>query len=577
MATTSLTDVTTISAVTPVVPFVFDGSYKGDDLTQKAAKVLGLDTINGWEVIDHDEHLALVHYSKDGNMAKHGNLRGVLVDTEVEAVIADSFGYTPTAILPELTVKDNNLDIVDNEGVTHKFNLGEDELYIKKVFEGCVIRLVWHKSKLYRLTHRKIHPLKSRWGASKYFLTIFDEAGGPKAEDLFDITKPYSTTSYDFLVVDQQLLVGTRQIVNKPYVVYLTKRELDIKRPAEETAVGQFKSAMKPEITGVVNGSFIHDPQSMTVPDANLFLKYGYYDEFDADDIRQQTGEAVIIYSVKNGEIKDIVKVHSPSYEYRTVIRGNNSNIEHQFYCLLPLVYPDIDTKERWDYVMSKLIPFPLYDEESIKDLYAQSKVILTIPKGEQTKEELMAEYATRDARVHLLWMNFVLSLPVHAQEQALNILDNYKNNLVKVSEWICNLESTQKDIMATEFSARVKNIITSSRRLAHERLDEGNNYSAKGSYMKIPTLIKSTIRNLLNKENGTSLYSLVREMKKLAKEEAEAEAQALEVKETVEITIPMGIEAVVGERRKFEEEVVEVKDAIAITIPIAIESAVGK
>lgn len=514
-------------------PIILDNSYKGDDLTRRCAEILGISDIQGWSVVDSEEDTALVHYREDSDKTRYGHIRGLFLDLEVGAIIADSFGYTPTAVASELTLSDGVLTVLDKEGDNHVFSL--EEAVIKRVFEGVVIRVIWRKGVMRRITHRKINPCKSRWGSSKSFITMYDEAGGPTAEQLFDTSKPYSSTCYDFLVVDQCLLVGTRQIVTSPYIVCFACRTMDIKRPTEETAPGLATFTTTDITGGLINGSIIHDPKCLSLDEANHHLQFGYYSPFSIDDVRQLTGEAVIIYKMTDDVVTDIVKVHSPSYEWRVNMRGNNPNITNQFYSLLNSVYGDINSSDLWNAFKGKFITLPLYDEQSLKDLYAQNHVILTIPSGETSS----IDYNTRDSRIHLLWMNYVLSLPAHIQGDGLNILSNFRTDRNDLVTWLQNLEASNKNIESTEFSERVKGLIISSRKLARARISKGENYSAKGSYMRLPVLIKTTLRNLINKEKGPSLYSLVREMKLARKTANTTTTDTAETTETTSVDTP--------------------------------------
>ncbi len=506
---TSSIQIVNISSTPDVeLPISFDNKYKGDDLTKRCMEILELPSVDGWEVVDSIDHLALVHYKPDADMNQFGSIRGLLLDLEVGAVIAGSFGYTPTVVTNSLTAIDGKISVVDTDGNTHNFTL--DDCVMKVVFEGVVIRVLWHKGQLYRITHRKINPFRSRWGSAKSFITMYEEANGPTAEQLFDTTKPYSSTYYDFLVVDQGLLVGTRQKVTKPYIVCLAQRTANIKRPDEEVAVGQPTFEKVTTIGGSVDESLIHDPQNLSLDEANNHLKSGYYNEYPISDDRQTTGEAIIIYRMVNGEITDIVKVHSKSYDWRVVMRGNNPNIIHRFYELLSVAYPTIDSQEAWDLLNKKLIVLPLYEISSLKDCYEKHSVILTLPQAEVSS----LDYQNRDDRIHLLWLNYVLSLPPHLQGAGLNILDSFIQDRNDVIIWIQGIESRNRDINGTEFSKRVKSLICSARILAKNNMAKGANSNTKGSYVKKPQLIKNTIRNLINKENGTSLYGLQREMK---------------------------------------------------------------
>lgn len=501
---------------TPVIPFVFDGSYKGDELSQKVASVLNLPDKRGWSVLDSKENLALVHYEENADMTKLGHLRGVVVDTEVNAVVAESFGYTPTAVSSHLTVVDGAIRVTDKDGELHVFDYATS--VIKRVFEGVVIRVLWHKGKMIRITHRRINSERSRWGSAKTFISMYEEAGGPTDEELFDTTKPFSSTVYDFLVVAPELLVGTRQRVTTPYLVFLAEREMDLKRPADEVAKGKGEFVVTDVITGAVNQRLIYSPKKLDLAEANQHLKFGYYNTFNVSDERQLTGEAVIIYNIVDGVVRDIVKIHSPSYEWRVNMRGNNPNIRNQFYCLLNAVYSDINTDDAWKALSSRFVLLPLYDEKSIKERYEQSEAILTIPQGDVSRDM----FKSRDARIHLLWLNFMLSLPSNQQKSALNLLAQFKSERDEVISWLQNLEKKVSNVDKLDISPRAKNIINCARSLARKRIADGANYSANGYCMKLPVLIKNTIRNLMNKESGTSLYSLVRELKQNEKEAVE-------------------------------------------------------
>src|SRR5437763_8501385 len=224
-----------ITAPAITIPFVFDASYKGDALTRRVCDILGCKDIQSWSIIDTFEDLALVHYEEDSDMTTYGHLRGILVDIETGAIIADSFGYTPTALANKIEDNDGIISIKDKDDVNHIFS---GDYHIKRIFEGVVIRVIWYKSKLYRITHKKINPVRSRWGSSKPFISMYEEAGGPSAEQLFDTSKPYSSTCYHFLVVSPELLVGSRQKVSCPYIVCIAQHTMDLKRPVNDVAPG---------------------------------------------------------------------------------------------------------------------------------------------------------------------------------------------------------------------------------------------------------------------------------------------------------------------------------------------------
>lgn len=507
------------------------------EMKSKVSKILGLPMSIGWSVVDMYKSLALVHYD-DGFEETFGELRGVVVDTDVGAVIAPSFGYTPTVIGSEIMVKNGNTVVV-NEGqpdVDLPITIDDPNVKFKRVHEGVVFREFWYDGERYSITHKRLRPLKSRWGNSPFFLDMYKAAGYPSDEELFDTTKRFSTSCYSFLVSHPSLLVGTKQIVESPYLVFLYHHVIDPKRPSEETAPGKMAFETTPEITGKVSTPFIHNPPSLTLEQVNKHLKFGYYDTFSCDDYRMYTGEAIIAYKMDQGNVSYIVKINSPSYEHRCVMRGDNHNINHQFYALMnkitpPIKYQNDANQEQEKYIADfekKFIVTELYDKEALLSIYNAAGTILTLPKS--NRQELLNHILyDRDTRLRILWINYVLSLPPSSQKAGLDILDEYFSNRKKVTTWLQQIERTHKDINSTEYIDRVKTIITASRSLARSAMKGGANYTSRGREMNLGESIRNTIRNLINKEHGTSLYKLINAMKKeqQAKDKATSEANA--------------------------------------------------
>jgi len=512
-----------------VIPFIFDASYKGDALTRRCAEIIGMTDLTGWSVIDTLENLALVHYDPKVDFQKFGHIRGLLLDTESGDIVADSFGYTPIAVYDEINPVDDNVSITDTDGINHKFLLTDKDVYVKRVFEGVVIRVIWYKNKMYQITHKKIIPTRSKWGSSKRFLNIYDEAHGPTAEQLFDTTKPYSSTCYHFLAVDGTLLVATRQKVMAPYLVYIERQEVCLQKPDEDIAIGvPTFPIIEENLRGTVNISGIYDPPQLNINQVNAFLKYGYYAKYDAPDERQFTGESVIFYRKSEEQIVDVVKVNSKSYEWRSNLRGGNPNVVNQFYSKLDMVYGDITEESKWQKLKSNLILFPLYSVEAMKQLFEAGKGILLIAVNEEGKTILDKDYYnTRQSRIHLFWINYVLALPISHQEAALELLDNFtldRDNLIK---WLCTLENNVKNISEPDYCKYIVRIINFSRKAANEDIKDGTNLTKKGKVLNYKAMINRKIYDLIHKERGTSLYAMIREMKhpghpKLDKKEKE-------------------------------------------------------
>lgn len=470
----------------------FDNSYKGDEKQQRVAEILGLPGPSGWSILDTHEDLVLVHYNEDADLVNRPylrDLRGIVLDLTAGCVVAKSFGYTPNAVADTLNPENGSFKLKDQDGLEHTFPV--EETIIKRVFEGVVFRVILYKGKVLRITHRKITPLRSRWGASPYFITMYTEAGGPTDEQLFDMTKPYSSSCYVFLVVHPSLLVGTRQKVNHPYIVHLVTHQMTLPYLPEEIGEGLSAFPTNSKINGWVDEPFIHTPQSLSIDDANGYLQFGYYKPFTVSDRRLQTGEALIVYRMVDGSVVDIVKVHSTSFEWRVNMRGNNPNITHQFYRLLDTVYNDIYTDENWRALTQKYIILPKHTEEFIRNIFTNHKGIVTLP----TKTISRKIYTTKDSRIYLLWMNYVLSLPQNFQEIGLDIISNFNKDRKDVINWINQLHLQNSDLESNpDIPRRIKQIIGPARQSQFN--------------------VKSSIVNFIYKEQGESLYKLVKAMK---------------------------------------------------------------
>lgn len=506
-----------------VGPLALEMGYKGDDITRKVGNVLGLTDLKSWSVTDvmPEAELAIAHYNEhpDVDMAVYGGVRGEIVDLKRDVKIASSFGWTPIAVADKLTAANAEYDIVDISGNHHRFP--EAETVIKRAFDGVVLRVLWREGKLLIVTHRRLNAQRSRWGTSKPFVEMYREAGGPSAEQLFDVTKPYSSTYYTFLVVHPDLVVGTRQQVRQPYVVFIAQNDFDTKIEAELVAAGRKSFETVQTISGAVKQSVIHEPLPLSLEEANRHLEFGYYKApaTALTDKRQGTGEALIVYRLVNGVVADVVKVHSHAYDWRVTMRGNDPNIPHRFYSLMGIAYPEIKTEADFNRLHAKLMPFPLYEEKSVHDLFARGLTIM--PEGEVA----IADYAHRDARIQLLWMNYVLSLPLHVQPQYASLFSQFTTDRSAVIAWIQDIEAKNREVESLDIPNRAKSLISTARALSRSNMSKGDNFGQRGAKLSLPVLIRNSLRNFLSKEDGASLYGLIRDMKR-------AQAQAVEAPE---------------------------------------------
>jgi hypothetical protein len=462
----------------------------GNSMTEKVSSILDLPISNDWSIIDSKDSLCLVHYSDDADMSQFGHLRGVVVDIDQNRIISPSyFGYNPEAIREKLDKNSEGLvSIIDKDGSIHNFEM--DNMYIKPVFDGVVIRVIWYNNKIYFISHSKIDISRSRWGSSTTFMDMYNEAGGPNEDGLFDTSKSESSTCYTFIIVHQLLTVGTRQIVNKPYIVCLSKDQIHNDSPCGKLEFEDFDLEYK------IDESFIGKSPFLDLNNANRYLSYGYNHKIELiGDPRSYPGESIIVYSLKNGKVDDIVRVHSPGYEWRKEMRGNNPNIRHQFYKLMSDVYSsDIE------YLKNKYMMFD----------YSNDFIVETVMSG---ATELTQEIINDNNFLSLICANYIFSLPLNKRIICNNIVNELVNDRKLVINWLKNINNNYKDIYKLEnLSYRARTIILMSRQTAKEK---GESKTKSGKTLRYNQLANISIYNYMMYEKGESLYSLIREMKK--------------------------------------------------------------
>ena len=534
-----------------ILPFTFDHLYKGSSEKIRVAEILNIDQNdhNEWEIVDkhitkEGSTLVLVHYKDTANFCKYGWLRGVVVDLIKGIIVVSSFGYTPTCVYDELIPNENgDLILEDLHGSTHTF--AKDKTTIKSSFEGVVMRVIWYDNEFFTITHRKIIPSKSRWGNSKTFNCLYQDACGPQPDQLFNINKKYSSTCYVFLVVDTSLFIATKQIVKAPYIVLLSKFEINIAIFSEDFDVGIHSIETTNEISSVVTNSCIHIPQNLTISQANDFLQNGYSVKQQTLDKRMGSGESVIIYSTDDdGKVSKVIKVNSSSVQFRTILRsdnpinmgntfpvGNNPNITHQFFRLIDNAKGFFNKQNDLTSFSEKFILLNPEEikYESLKEIYKKDGKICTIGTSLINNHKY---YKNRDTRIRVIWANYLISLPPHLQGEGLELLTYFNKGKKTVTDWIKHMEKQlafptfdvksfsphrpigtdlKHDLFKPEITKRLLQIITQARTAAFNfDVCEKEKSKFKTNVKQTRQMISVNISNLIQKEFGNSLYRLV-------------------------------------------------------------------
>lgn len=114
----------------------------------------------------------------------------------------------------------------------------------------------------------------------------------------------------------------------------------------------------------------------------------------------------------------------------------------------------------------------------------------------------------TKDERMYYIWLTFLYVVPLHKQEEVTSYLTHLYAKRGELISWLRHLE-TLGHLDSTIFSKRVLNIIEIGRKYAQS--------NTLGKTVKNAT--KDNIRNLMMKEEGSSLYRLIKEMETYKKE----------------------------------------------------------
>lgn len=497
------------------------------ELKKQIASILGIEVSAGWIVQDGDveKDIYLVHYNVQANMTKFGALRGIIVSLKHKAVIARSFGYTPSATLDELKVGvDGMLRFTDDSGDDHVIDMAK--AIIKPKFEGTLLRVFKYDGKVYHSTHRRLNANKSRWGRSATFMEMYTQLGGPSDEELFDPNFAFSPFCHLFLICHPDVLCVSKIVLNPGFLVYLGPKQMwtqddpdfPFKDELDKVEIG----VQTPEVTTeLVQGSLeksLFTPLNLTIEKANQHLRYGFYDTFDDSELelRLGSGEAVVLTTVSDkGELNPcLIQIQSTAYSWRLSMRENDSNLLHRFYDLVNFSYLPTEMDEgltEFTRLFPILTPYPL---SQIQRFIKDDGPIVVWPNGEA---ETMWMKSKSD-NLYNIFMCFLVSVPLHRQLEVSEMYSRLVDSRIELIDWISELEQTQTDVMVSpDYSDRIKNIIESARIFVQKSIASKrvSNFSKE---------IATSIQKLVLQERGPSLYRLTKEMNCFKLEQDEEE-----------------------------------------------------
>lgn len=481
-----------------------------------------------WVVQDEipEQNLYLIHYSQTADLNVYGNLRGLIVDTELKSIVCRGRCYTPIVTSDHLVLnQQNQLVLVDENKQVHTIS----KFSIERGYEATTLNVWKHNGKVYHSTNKTIDASKSHWGKSKTFLQIYRELGGPADEELFNPGLTHSRFVHEFLIVHPDLLNVTKLPIGEGFIVYINAKVMwDLENPNFQTVVNKIFDFEPKGVKGspdlLMNSKtpFIHTPTQITLEQANDHLKYGFYREQDLSKIdpRLTPGEFIIVYSFDAaGKIEKIVKVQSTAYAWRSGVRNQNPNLKQRLFMLVNDSYKEKTDhpEESYDRFLAKYPLIAPKELSLVMDILSKGPIIIFPQDKDYTKDKYPDMIQKTEQKFYNIFLCFFMAVPLNFQEYVLNLYNEFINDRNEVMEWLKELSKINYDTVSDPLFYRANNIITEARRQASYTMKNPTQYSQGHSFYYI---FSKNIYSFIMRERGNTLYQLVKLMHKYREEE---------------------------------------------------------
>jgi len=469
------------------------------EIRNKVAKVLSIHEDPSW-TIEVSENLCLVS-SKKEVIPRYPDIRGCVVDLNVEKVVVPCYGRITSVLTPMINFDQGKMTIEDTEG--ESVELDQNDVRFSYGFEGPVLRLYKNNGKIYCSTNRRLDCTKSRWGTKKTFLEMFKELGGENIIEKAFNEKKYSSHFLTFIVVHPDMLLCTKQNVGEGYLVFLGSQRClypeDCPYPLDEVDWTTYSSLKNkydaPFITtdmfeSAISCKLPYCPSSLTLDEVNRHLLMGYGSKH-SNDIRTGSGEFIIAYVSQNKSYSQerLFRFVSPAYDHRSKMRNEDPNLLHQFYCLSSEAHLSDAEYE---------MKYPWLEYEEMKKDEAEYGKIMFWNRG---KRAVAPDW---QKKFRNLWKHFVLSVPLHRQKEVFGYYKQFFLNRDILCEWLCSffgedgIKSTPTEVLSTRAT-----------KLMQLALDYERKHNPKADLTLSKKNLEKNMRYLLSNERGTSLYML--------------------------------------------------------------------
>jgi hypothetical protein len=437
------------------------------------SEILQIPDCESWSITDsiEDKGLYNVHYSQDADKTKYGSLRGIVVDIKTKCIVCCSYGYTPTFVSDDINVP----QIMANNAA------------LRIGYEGTIIRVFKHQGIVYTSTHRRIIPNQSRWGNSKPFAEIYRNAGGP-TDELFN-NEPNSKFVHVMLITDPELLSASVADINQSHVFYLETFKME--GPAgNDWADEQPESANKV----ILFNPKIFVVQPIDIEFAQYHLTYGFSDPKNKlnKDPRFRNGEFVIAVS-RDGNVS---RINSVAFEHRVKLRQADPNFYHNYVQLLQYALHGNENYPTKDALVAKaranrIVEFnDMFSPICNSDQECREAVEYLKANPVKIIEEFYNPYHTT------IFLNFWMTLPPYARQEALTYYNRYYNDCRKVVDFLMLYHKDKKIHVGRD----VKSVVDDIERNVN------------------PSNVEAEIKKQLGKRLKYMIYPLISEMNKYAK-----------------------------------------------------------
>lgn len=468
---------------------------------------LSLDEVKNLHVVDSHKNIIMVHPRDDINYVntRVTSHRGTVIDTVKKCIVCHGKRLPLPIVMSSIPSDDQSMfTFVDEFSTTHKMIKSKCE--ITPFFDPVYLRAFMWDGVFYVCTLKKLDPrtARSRWyDFSPTFMELYDEAGGPTKEQLYQDGVRYSPYVYNF-----SLICGVLNLSN----LSTPSDAKYVRFDSVESMWGLDSGIFTESEIGIINQVAV-DPTSVssavkskafTLDQANRFLASGNPEgeAVATCDTALGLGESVFVTELDDdGKIIDVVHVLSPQKKRRENIFNRNPNIYQGF--ILNLGAALVDPKRESKRFISAVVPLDVSGIEG--NLSAITKYDLS--NVTCISEEQLKNYTPAQLQL-CVWLYIYVTTSDYYKPYIQGCMDRYNKDMEDLYKWICSMINISPLIYPGKSgvaSRRVINILGVAKEDAKRKNKKGQN---------ITVTIQQNIHKMLQKERKDTLYTMIADMR---------------------------------------------------------------